>query len=326
MGIVNTVLGPIPTEAIGVAAMHEHVSFGQWGWSLDPQWWAKAGDMMNVSVEKISRFRDLGGQTFVDLSGIGFGRDIERYRVISRETGVHIVATTGFWTGAGVTPYFRNKSVEYLDEFFQREILEGIDGTDAKAGFIKVGVTLGGLTELDERIYRAAARAAVATGVPVATHLSLQADRQMDLFESEGLSLDRVVIGHADSGVTVDHERDIRVAKRGAYVGMDMIGYDLEKRVSEDQPFPGWARPRRERLEQVLELLQAGYPHRTIVSADANCWTLGWNSPPHSVAELLEFFLPDLRAEGIGEDIVEQLLVTNPAHVLTIGGIQEERS
>lgn len=324
MGQVNTVLGPIPTEAIGTAAMHEHVGFGQPGWSLDPQWWATAGDMINAATDKIGRFKELGGRTFVDLTGIGFGRDIARYQVISKETGVNIIATTGFWTGAGVTPYFRDKSVEYLDEFFQREILEGIDGTTAKAGFIKVGVTLGGLTELDERIYRAAARAAAATGVPVATHLSLQADRQMDLFEDEGLSLDRVVIGHADSGVTVDRDRDIRVAKRGAYVGMDMIGYDLEKKTS-DAPFPGWARPRRERLEQVMALLDAGYAHRTIISADANCWTLGWNSPPHSVAELLEYFLPDLRAEGIGEDVVEQLLVKNPAHLLTIGGISENQ-
>lgn len=319
MGQVNTVLGPIPTELIGLTAMHEHMGFGQPGWGLDPQWWASASAMIEAACEKIGRFRSLGGDTFVDLTGIGFGRDIARYQVVSRATGVNIVATTGFWTGTGVVTYFRDKSVDYFDELFQREITEGIEDSSVKAGIIKVGVSRGGLTDLDERIYRAASRAAIATGASVATHMSVQADRQMDLFEDEGLSLDRVVIGHADSGMDFDPERDLRVAERGAYVGMDMIGYDTEKIVP-GRPSPSWVRPRAERLAQVLHLLKAGHADRTIVSADANCWPLGWESPPHSVAELLEFFLPDLQAEGVEPDVIDQLLFRNPAHLLTLGG------
>jgi predicted metal-dependent phosphotriesterase family hydrolase len=317
MGTVNTVLGPIPTEALGTTAMHEHIGFGLPDWSLEDKWWAPAHRMIEVACEKIGNFNRLGGSTFVDLTGIGFGRDIPRYQVISKATGVNIVACTGFWTGTGVRPYFRSKSIDYLTDLFVKEITVGIDNTSVKAGIIKVGVSKGGLTDLDERIYRAAARAAIATGASVTTHLSTDATRQLDWFEDEGLALNRVVLGHADSGLDYQTTRDLMVATRGAYVGFDMIGYDIEKGAL-GGPTPLWSRRRDERMRQVLDLLEAGYADRTIISADANCWTLGWDSPPHSVAELLEYFLPDLRAAGVDEQTVDQLLVKNPAELLTL--------
>jgi predicted metal-dependent phosphotriesterase family hydrolase len=313
MGVVNTVLGRIPTEALGITAMHEHVAFGQNGWSLESKWWQPASAIIASAERHLGDFMRLGGRTYVDLTGVGMARDVERFRVIARSTGINFVACTGFWTGTGVRPYFWDKPVEYFTDFFIKEITVGIDDTGAKAGVIKVGVSVGGLTELDEKLYRAAARAAVATGVPILTHLSTSADRQLDLVEGEGLSPDRIVIGHADAGVDVDFERDLRVARRGAYVGLDNIGYDKEK-----EPSVPWAQNRRDRLKQVMHMLDNGLAHRLVVSADADCVPLGWVSPPHSVAELLDRFVPELRQEGTDEATIRQLLVHNPADLLTI--------
>ena len=59
------------------------------------------------------------------------------------------------------------------------EITVGIGDTGSKAGVIKVGVSRGGrMTELDKRIYRAAARAALETGVPILTHLAIDPSRR----------------------------------------------------------------------------------------------------------------------------------------------------
>jgi predicted metal-dependent phosphotriesterase family hydrolase len=54
------------------------------------------------------------------------------------------------------------------------------------------------------------------------------------------------------------------------------------------------------------------------VSADADCVPLGWVSPPHSVAELLDRFVPELREAGADEATIRQLLVANPADLLTM--------
>ncbi|TBL76552.1 phosphotriesterase family protein [Paenibacillus thalictri] len=315
MGTVNTVLGSIATEDLGIVAMHEHIGFGLPGCDLDTQWWKKPEEAFEVTVQKLRRFREHGGKTFVDCTGIGNGRDVEYFQVLSRRTGVHIVAVTGFVAGDSALPYFRNKSVEYLTDLFIHEITVGIDGTSAKAGALKVGVSRGGkLNELDKRIYHAAARAAVKTGVPIITHLCVDAETAIDIFDQEGLPLERVLMGHADDGHYLDEQRDSLIASKGGFVGFDTIGYD-----SEMEGAPYWARPRQERVEHFLRFLDKGFVERALISADANCCALGWPGlKGHSVNYLFEEFLPDLRKAGVGEEIFEQLLVHNPARILTM--------
>jgi len=316
MGKVNTVLGPIPTEELGVTALHEHIGFGLPGCDLDTQWWKKPEEAFDVTLQKLRRFREHGGRTFVDCTGIGNGRDVEYFQVLSRRTGVHIVAVTGFVAGDSALPYFRNKPVEYLTDLFIHEITVGIDGTGAKAGAVKVGVSRGGkLSELDKRIYQAGARAALKTGVPIITHLSTDAETAIDIFTAEGLPLNRVLMGHADVGMDADDERDAMIAKLGGYVGFDTIGYDTEM---EDSPY--WSRPRQERVEHFLRFIEKdGHLKRAVISADANCCALGWPGlKGHSVNYLFEEFIPDLRKAGVGEEVFEQLLVHTPANFLTM--------
>lgn len=315
MGKVNTVLGTIATEELGITAMHEHIGFGLPGCDLDTQWWKKPEEAFEVTIQKLRRFREHGGKTFVDCTGIGNGRDVEYFQVLSRRTGVNIVAVTGFVAGDSALPYFREKSVEYLTDLFLHEITVGIDGTGAKAGAVKVGVSRGGkLNELDKRIYRAAARAALKTGVPIITHLCVDAETAIAIFDEEGLSLDRVLMGHADEGPSVNEERDTMIANLGGYVGFDTIGYDTE---AEGAPY--WARPRQDRVEHFIRFMNKGYLDRAVISADANCCALGWPGlKGHSVNYLFEEFIPDLLKAGVSEDVVEQLLVRTPANILTM--------
>lgn len=315
MGKVNTVLGTIATEELGITAMHEHIGFGLPGCDLDTQWWKKPEEMFEVTIQKLRRFREHGGKTFVDCTGIGNGRDVEYFQVLSRRTGVNIVAVTGFVAGDSALPFFREKSVEYLTDLFIHEITVGIDGTAAKAGAVKVGVSRGDkLSDLDKKIYRAAARAAVQTGVPIITHLSTDAQGAIDIFDEEGLPLERVLMGHADVGQDADEARDSKIANLGGYVGFDTIGYDTEM---EDAPY--WSRPRKDRVDHFLSFIANGHLDRAVISADANCCALGWPGlKGHSVNYLFEEFLPDLRAAGVGEEVFEQLLVKTPAKILTM--------
>ena len=314
MGKVNTVLGPIASEELGITAMHEHIGFGLPGCDLDTHWWKKPEEAFEVTVEKLRKFRAHGGKTFVDCTGIGNGRDVEYFQVLSRKTGVQIVAVTGFVASDSALPYFKEKSVEYLKDLFVHEITVGMGGTSAKAGAIKVGVSRDGLNEYDQKIYRAAARASLITGAPIITHLSKNPEIAIDIFNSEGLSLDRVLMGHADDGNSLDEERDIMLANLGCYVGFDTIGYDAEL-----EGAPYWSRPRQERVDHFLRFLSKGHLKRAVISADANCCALGWPGlKGHSVNYLFEEFLPDLRKAGVGEEVFEQLLVHTPANFLTL--------
>jgi len=312
---VNTVLGPIAPEELGIVAVHEHIGYGMPGSELDTRWWKSPEVRYEETVPKLRKFHEYGGGTFVDVTGICNGRDIDYYKSLSAKTGVHIVACTGFVGGDTALPFFERASVDYLMRQFVHEITVGIGDTGSRAGVIKVGVSRGGkMTELDKRIYRAAARAALATGVPILTHLAIDAENAIAIFTEEGLPLHRVLFGHADDGVNADKTRDTWIAQQGGRVGFDTFGYETEL---EDPPF--WARPRKERLAHFLRFLNAGHLDQALAGVDANCSPLGWPGVKgHTVNYLFEDLIPDLREAGLDEATITKLFVENPADFLTI--------
>ncbi|MEO3788031.1 phosphotriesterase [Actinocorallia sp. B10E7] len=316
MSRVNTVLGPIPTEELGLVAVHEHIGYGMPGSELDTKWWKTPEQRYAETIPKLRRFHEYGGGTFVDATGICNGRDINYYQSLSEKTGVHIVASTGFVGGDTALPFFERASVEYLAEHFVHEITVGIGSTGGKAGIIKVGVSRGGrMTDLDKRIYRAAARASKATGVGILTHLAIDAENAIAIFDEEGLPLDRVLFGHVDDGVNADKTRDTWIAEQGGRIGFDTFGYETEL---PDPPF--WARPRRQRLDHFLRFIGGeGRIKQVLASADANCSPLGWPGVKgHTVNYIFTDLIPDLRAAGLDEAAIRTIFVDNPADFLAI--------
>ena len=312
---VNTVLGPVPAEELKIVAVHEHIGYGMPGSELDTRWWKTPEERYEETIPKLRQFHEYGGGTFVDVTGICNGRDVDYYKSLSAKTGVHIVACTGFVGGDTALPFFARASVDYLTRQFVHELTVGIGGTGSRAGVIKVGVSRGGrMTDLDKRIYRAAARAALATGVPILTHLAIDAENAIAIFREEGLPLDRVLFGHADDGVNAEKTRDTWIAEQGGRVGFDTFGYETEL---EDPPF--WARPRKERLDHFLRFIGQGHLDKALVSADANCSPLGWPGVRgHTVNYLFEDLIPDLRNAGVDEATITTLFVDNPAEFLTV--------
>jgi phosphotriesterase-related protein len=321
---VNTVLGPIAPEELGFVAVHEHIGYGMPGSELDTRWWKTPEQRYQETVPKLRAFRQnatpYGAATFVDATGICNGRDVSYYQSLSSKTGVHIVASTGFVGGDTALPFFERADVDYLYRQFVHEITVGIRGangaaTGAQAGIIKVGVSRGfRMLELDLRIYRAAARAALETGVPIFTHLAVDVEPAIEIFREEGLPLDRVLFGHADDGVSQGRVRDRWIAEQGGRIGFDTFGYDLEL---PDPPF--WGRPRQERLDHFLGYLRDGLVGSVLASADANCSPLGWPGVQgHTVNYLFEVLIPALREAGVDEATIHRIFVELPATFLTL--------
>jgi predicted metal-dependent phosphotriesterase family hydrolase len=312
---VNTVLGTIPAEELGLVAIHEHIGYGMPGSELDSKWWKTPEQAYEETVPKLRAFHEYGGGTFVDATGICNGRDIDYYKTLSRKTCVNIVACTGFVGGDTALPHFARATVDYLAQVFIHEITVGIGDTGSRAGIIKVGVSRGGrMTELDKRIYRAAARAAAATGVPILTHLAIDPQPAIEIFHEEGLPLDRVLFGHADDGLNAPNTPSEWIMGEGGRIGFDTFGYETEL---PDPPF--WARPRKDRMDHFIELVNKGFLDQLLVSADANCSPLGWPGVKgHTVNYIFEVLIPDLRKNGIDEAQIKAIFEENPAEFLSI--------
>jgi phosphotriesterase-related protein len=321
---VNTVLGSVSVAELGFVAIHEHIGYGMPGCEIDSRWWKTPEQRYEETVPKLRLFHEncaqYGAATFVDATGICNGRDIDYYKTLSAKTGVHIIASTGFVGGDTALPFFERASIDYLTEQFIHELTVNIGNTGAKAGIIKVGVSRGfRMKELDKRIYRAAARASKVTGAPIFTHLAVDVEPALTIFEEEGLPVHRVLFGHADDGVSQGKVNEKAILAAGGRIGFDTFGYDLEL---PDPPF--WGRKRSERLEHFLQYLNDGLLASVLASADANCSPLGWPGVKgHTVNYLFERLLPDLREAGITESMIDQIFVDNPAEFLALQPITD---
>ena len=80
---VNTVLGTIPAEELEIVAVHEHIGYGMPGSELDTTWWKSPEQAYEETVPKLRKFREYGGGTFVDATGICNGRDVDYYKSLS---------------------------------------------------------------------------------------------------------------------------------------------------------------------------------------------------------------------------------------------------
>jgi len=312
MAHVNTLLGTIHPEEMGITAMHEHIMWGPPGWEYNPGVWFNISKAFEKCYNDLMDFKVLGGRTYVDCSGIGMGRDLDIYVKLASATGVHIVASTGFWADDGIAPHFRTKDIDYFEELFIHELTQGMGHTSVKAGGIKVGNSLNEFTKLEETEYRAAARAAKRTGAAIITHGINFALKQLEVFKSEGLDLSRVVVSHCDERFALDLERDKQIARAGAYVGYDHIGIEAWSRMF-------YHIPDERRVELVLAMLKAGFQERILLSADANCHSLGWGDTHlHNVGHVLRYFIPKLRQAGVSEEVINGMLVENPKRILPI--------
>src|SRR2546425_1007032 len=92
---VMTVLGPVAPEELGVTMMHEHILI---------QLRTLDGILNDVdlAIDELRHYREAGGRTLVDVTSIGLGRDVAALVRTARETGLYVIAPTGYYT----EPYY----------------------------------------------------------------------------------------------------------------------------------------------------------------------------------------------------------------------------
>jgi predicted metal-dependent phosphotriesterase family hydrolase len=223
---VQTVRGPIDPASVGFTLPHEHTAIALWHIPNRWDYWELRRDEPIISAE-LGRFREKGGRCIVDLTLPGVGRDPEWLARLSASTGLDIVMGAGWYRESHYPPeaLIDRRAVDDLADEIVREAAEGVDGTGIKPGIIgEIGTDKPWLSAREERVHRAAARAANRTGLAITTHAvqSRVGLDQLTVFEAEGTDLSRVVIGHADSHPDPTYHRAI--VERGATVEFDFLG------------------------------------------------------------------------------------------------------
>ena len=338
MGIM-TVNGVVSKEALGITSPHEHALIdirNQFPGDLSPDAFGirnKVGpahydllmsdpyalrdnlvlDDEDLAIREVARFAQAGGRTFVDVTPPGIGRNIPFLLRLSAQTGLNVVAPTGFYTADTHPERVRRMDVEALADEMTRELTEGIDGTPVKAGIIGEIGTSQTLFEEEIKVLRAAALANQRTGAPVMVHLNPWAQhgrRVIDILEEGGVRPEQICLCHLD--VLLDLEDMRGVLDRGVYLEFDNFGKEFTSGSAYGR-FPSDA----ERMEVLYRLIAEGYAERLLLACDVCLKNLlrAHNGPgyDHILVDIRRMVERDSPANL---PVFEALLTENPARYL----------
>jgi phosphotriesterase-related protein len=304
--VVQTVTGPVAPDRLGLTLMHEHVLVDFIGADQVSPGRYVADDVFKTVLPHLRQARSNGCETLVECTPAYLGRDVVLLKRLSEASGLNIISNTGYYGAANDKHLPRHAFSESADQLaarWTREATRGIDGTSIKPAFMKIGVDGAPLSEVDEKLVRAAAMTHRTTGLPIASHTGtgLAAMAQIELLDRLGVPVAAFIWVHAHN------ERDgtfhSRAAKAGAWVEFDGISETSVDR----------------HVELVRQMKTLGLLGRVLVSHDAGWYRVGepGGGQFRAYDTLFTRFVPALGASGFPKEEIRQLLVDNPRQALT---------
>ena len=188
-------------------------------------------EMIDRCLEALRQAHDAGIDSIIDLTPFDLGRQVWLFEAVAERSPLNVVCATGVYRWVPVVYYGWDE--DEIAAHFVREIREGIEGSQIRAGAIKLAWDLEYRLEeapgrvsprgMLERTARAAARASKATGVPISCHTRAVDELGtplLDIFEDEGLDLRAVTIGHSNDSRDLDYLRGLAArGRRSASTG-----------------------------------------------------------------------------------------------------------
>lgn len=309
--VITTVTGSIAPEEIGFCHSHEHLFLKKGpGAELDS---SLQIDDFDKTIQELNLFKKAGGTTIVDAQPIGSGRHSQWLMDASQQTGVQVVASTGFhkFMFYPEDHWIRTEDADTLTELFIDELENGMytDGEEAwpeeqivaRAGIIKTAADFEGVGGQYYRLFKAASQAAVATGTPIMSHTELGygALDQIKLFTDLGVAPSQLIICHLDRKVdNVDYM--LHAASTGVYLELDTIG--RFKYHSDD-----------EEIELIIKLIEAGNENQILLGLDTTRKRLKSYGGELGLDYLVKSFLPKLEDHGVSKALIRKFMYENPA-------------
>lgn len=320
MNYVNSITGPLDSAQLGRTLMHEHFLFGYCGFQGDSTLGRfNEDESLKVCLQAVKDARAYGIETIVDATTNECGRNVRFLKKIADLTGINIICSTGFYFEAESSFAYWNFRKGFADiqreiyEMMLTEVTRGIDGTDMKAGVIKLASSYGQITPMEEAFFKAAAQVQKETGTVIITHTQqgTMGPQQADLLISNGASPEKIAIGHMCGSTDISYHEE--VLKRGVYINLDRFGLqgELFHTPTDEQ-----------RMDVIKTLTEKGYGSKILLGHDSVNVNLG---RPIRMTDFMQEalkdanirtigakVLPGLAKRGLSEPQIEAFLTENP--------------
>lgn len=337
-----TVDGPVPIEQLGLTLFHEHLHMDAspllavhgYATQADRPYdaeaaaearWNPGSHLDNyrfiedeLVAAEVVRFRDAGGGTIVEQTPPALGRDPRALQRIAQASGVHVIMGAGHYLAPTHAAWVARVSDEELADRLSTECRRGDPETGIRPGIIgEVGTSIPVDPE-EERVLRAAACAAKKSGLAISVHLhpwGRTGTRVLDVLDADDMPAERVALGHLTTAW--DDEPYLRsLAERGATLVFDLFGFD-HSLIGVGR----WAPADLDVARTVVHLVEAGYGKQVMISHDIGVRSRLVTYGSWGYAHIPRHIVPLLLELGLDEGEVAQILVANPARLLTVDGL-----
>ena len=338
-GKIQTVLGPIPPEALGRTLMHEHVlcdirppatrgdnDLGP-EISLENVWQINHGhgikragrkymlDLEDIAIREVRMMKHDGGDAIVELTCGGLSPDPRGLQRIAAGTGVHLIMGCGYYVNDYQDPKNHGRTADDFAAEMIGQILDGAWGTDIRAGMIgEIGCSAP-WTDTEKRVMQAALVAAAETGAAINVHPGRDPDQPQegaDFIVAHGGDIERVVISHIDRTI-FDSGRMLKLADTGCTLEFDLFGRETSLYTASDIDMPNDAM----RVQHIRMLIDNGHLSRVVISHDICSQIRLKNFGGHGYGHIFQRVLPLMRRRGFTEAEIQAILVDNPRRLLT---------
>lgn len=299
---INTCQGEIRTGDLGKTLTHEHIlvdfigadSTGYHRWNRD--------EVIARVSPFLEEIKALGYRTLFECTPAYLGRDPLLYKELSARTGINIITNTGYYGAMNnkfLPAHAFTETADQLAERWINEFTSGIEESGIKPGFIKIAINRDSVvSDIHEKLVRAAARTHLATGLTIASHTGPAAGayREAEIIKSEGVSLEAFIWVHA---LEADVQDNIKLANQGMWISYDKMDEQPQTLVLY--------------IDHLHGMKEASLLHKVLLSHDA-----GWYKPgqegggsfrPYTAIETL--LIPKMREENFSEEEIHLLLVKN---------------
>jgi phosphotriesterase-related protein len=349
-GNVQTILGMISADSLGITLTHEHLLIDMSVYFLEP---TEAGEKKrsyepvtlenlglcradrtknvdnlqitdeSIAVKEALLYKMAGGKTIVEVSNIGIGRDPLGLARISRLTGLNIIMGSGYYIGPSTSQEVNQMSVEEIADQIIREITIGIGDTGLRAGIIgEIGCSLP-LEDGEIKVLRAGVLAQRKTGAPLTIHPSFSDELVLeivDIVKDAGGDLSHTIICHNDL-FGFNLETRLKIAKRGCYLEYDNFGHTGYPHLYQGKYLNLVSDL--ERLRGISELINEGFIEQILISHDICLKDCLSAYGGYGYAHIINNLLPIMRTRGFTDDQINTILVENPKRVLQFFSTEE---
>jgi phosphotriesterase-related protein len=286
---------------MGLTLIHEHMLVDFIGAdSISADRWNR-DSVENKVLPYLLEVKKYGVRTILDCTPSYLAKDPLLLESLSEKSGIQILTNTGFYGAVDgkYLPYFvQTETAEELAARWINEFQNGIEGTGIKPGFIKISVNEADtLSEIDQKLVRAAAITHLNTGLTIASHTGTwkTAAQEVRILQEMGVEPSEFVWVHAQA--EEDFENYRKAAKMGVWISLDGIGWAID-------PY----------VERMIYAKENGILRNVLISHDA-----GWYDPAklgggnfQPFTTIFERLIPILNEKGFSEKDWDLLLSKNP--------------